>query len=183
MIDMKILGRLVIFIRKGGKKILMYIIRPLFKGYGKNVTFNPSDNFSYSTISLGNDVYIGPGANFSSITSITIGNKVMIAPNVIIRGGDHNTQEIGSYMFDVKIKLPENDLPINIEDDVWIGSGAIILKGVTIGTGSIVAAGAVVKKDVPPYTIVGGVPAKILKYRFSENDLIEHKKILEMKRK
>ena len=57
---------------------------------------------------------------------------------------------------------------MQIGNDVWIGTGAILLDGVTIGNGAIVAAGAVVNKDVPPYAVVGGVPAKIIKYRFSE---------------
>ena len=61
--------------------------------------------------------------------------------------------------------------PPIIEDDVWIGCNATILQGVKIGTGAIVAAGAVVTKDVPPYAIVGGVPAKIIKYRFTEEQI------------
>ncbi len=65
-------------------------------------------------------------------------------------------------------KLPENDQDIILEGDNWIGANAIILKGVTIGYGSIVAAGAVVTKSVPPYSIVGGVPAKVIKPRFPE---------------
>ena len=59
-------------------------------------------------------------------------------------------------------------MPINIGSDVWIGAEAIIMDGVTIGNGAIVAAGAVVTKDVPDYGIVGGVPAKLIKYRFNE---------------
>ena len=61
-----------------------------------------------------------------------------------------------------------NNRPIIIKNDVWIGANVVILPGVTIGNGAVVAAGAVVTKSVPPYAIVGGVPAKILKYRFSE---------------
>ena len=102
----------------------------------------------------------------------------MFGPNVTIMGGDHNTKKIGKYMFDVEEKLPENDLPIVIKDDVWIGTGSIILKGVTIEEGSIIAAGSLVNKNVPPYTIVGGIPAKILKARFSPSQLNEHLKIL-----
>jgi tetrahydrodipicolinate N-succinyltransferase len=59
--------------------------------------------------------------------------------------------------------------PIVVEDDVWIGTNAVILSGVTLGRGSVVAAGAVVGKDIPPYAIVGGVPAKVIKYRFPES--------------
>jgi acetyltransferase-like isoleucine patch superfamily enzyme len=157
----------------------MYIMISLFKKYGKNVTFYPTkSSFSYRNITLGNDVYIGPGANFSSITVISIGNKVMFGPNVTILGGDHNISCMGKYMYDVKEKLPENDLPVYIEDDVWIGASAIILKGVRIGTGSVVAAGAIVTKDVEPYSIVVGVPAKKIKMRFSEEDILSHIKLL-----
>ena len=66
---------------------------------------------------------------------------------------------------------------ITIEDDVWIGFGATILSGVTIGQGAVIAAGSVVTKDVPPYAIVGGVPAKVIKYRFPEKMIKELVKI------
>jgi acetyltransferase-like isoleucine patch superfamily enzyme len=75
-------------------------------------------------------------------------------------------------MYDVHEKRPEDDRDVIIEDDVWVGSGAIILKGVRVGRGSIVAAGAVVNKGVPPYTIVGGVPAKVLSIRFGNIEKI-----------
>ena len=76
------------------------------------------------------------------------------------------------HRFDVKdTPIRESGLlakPTAIEDDVWIGAGAIILAGVTVGRGGVVAAGAVVRKDVAPGSIVGGVPARLLKMRFSE---------------
>ena len=81
-------------------------------------------------------------------------------------------------MADVKEKRPENDLPVMIDDDVWVGANVTILKGVHIHTGAIVAAGALVVKDVPEYAIVGGVPAKLLKMRFSPDELEKHKKLL-----
>ena len=75
-------------------------------------------------------------------------------------------------------KLPNNDLPVVIEDDVWCGANVTILKGVTIGHGSIVAAGAVVTKSFPPYSIIGGVPAKLIKKRLSDGEAEENDKKL-----
>lgn len=87
--------------------------------------------------------------------------------------GEHNYKYLSTYPFKYRMfHLPENILtkgPIIIEDDVWIGDEALILSGVKIGKGAIVAAGSVVTKDIPPYAIVGGNPAKIIKYRFSED--------------
>ena len=161
------------------KRVWMYLIKTQFNSVGRNVIFDPFDKIGYKNVSIGNDVFIGPGATFSASKShITIGNKVMFGPNVTIMGGDHNHSIIGKYMFDVKVKNIDDDQPIIIKDDVWIGAGAIILKGVTIGEGSIVAAGALVIKDVEKYSIVGGVPAKHIKFRFSENEILEHKRKL-----
>ena len=72
---------------------------------------------------------------------------------------------------------------VEIGDDVWIGHGAIILHGVNIGDGASVAAGSVVTKDVAPYTIVGGVPAKLIRYRFDENQIKLHQEMLNRYRK
>jgi len=76
-------------------------------------------------------------------------------------------------------KRPEDDRDIVFEGDNWIGANVTIPKGVTIGEGSVIAAGAVVTKDVPSYSIVGGVPAKVIKMRFSEEELAEHKRLLQ----
>ena len=92
---------------------------------------------------------------------IKIGNYVHTGANVMVIAFNHgfDNRELPTKMQDYY------DADIIIEDDVWIGGGAIILAGVTIGKGAIIAAGAVVNKDVPEYAIVGGCPAKILKYR------------------
>lgn len=76
------------------------------------------------------------------------------------------------------MKLPENDQDVIFEGDNWIGMNVTVLKGVTIGRGCIVAAGAVVNKSTPPYSIVGGVPAKVLKMRFTPEQITEHEAIL-----
>lgn len=173
----------ILFIRKVFNRIAMYIMISLFKGHGKNILFFPTNSsFSYKTIVLGNDIFIGPGAMLlASESGIVFGNKIMLGPNVTMMGGDHNSSVIGKYMYDIHEKLPENDLPIIVEDDVWIGTGAIILKGVRIGEGAIVAAGALVTKDVPNYAIIGGVPAKIIKMRFTQQQILEHKKNLDVR--
>lgn len=164
------------------RRLLMKLFLFRFKSHGANVIFNPFDDFSYETISVGNDVYIGPGAVFNaSDSAIVIGSKVMFGPEVCIMGGDHNFSRVGEYMFDVKEKNPEDDLAVTVCDDTWIGCRAVILKGVTIGTGAIVAAGAVVTKSVPEYAIVGGVPAKVIGMRFSAENIELHKERIGIK--
>lgn len=125
-----------------------------------------------------NDIYIGPNALFlSTRAKIIIESHVMFGPNVTIITGDHRTDVVGKYMTEIKDedKLPENDQDVRILGDNWIGANSIILKGVTVGEGSIVAAGAVVINDVPPYSVVGGVPAKVISKRFNQHQLKEHK--------
>lgn len=103
----------------------------------------------------------------------------MFGPRVTVVGGNHNTEVIGRFMYDVHEKRSGDDLDVIFEDDVWVGSGAIILKGVRVGRGSIVAAGAVVNKDVRPYSIVGGIPAKQFSTRFEDLEaIIEHEEAL-----
>jgi acetyltransferase-like isoleucine patch superfamily enzyme len=74
-------------------------------------------------------------------------------------------------------KNPSDDQPVIIEEDVWVGAGAYILNGVKVGRGSIIAAGAVVTKDIPPYAIVGGVPAKLIRYRWTPEEIKKHEVI------
>ena len=109
----------------------------------------------------------------------------MFAPNVTVVTGSHRYDVIGKYMkeIDNTQKLPENDQDVIFEGDNWIASNAIILKGVTVGKGAIIAAGAVVTKNVPPYSIVGGTPARVLKMRFNEQEIIEHEKQLNNRKK
>ncbi len=87
-----------------------------------------------------------------------------MGPNVSIIEGNHCSHIIGKLLYDyqIKDKLIEDDQPIIIETDVWIGAVAIIMNGVNIGRGALLAAGAVVNKNVPYYSVVGGVPAKVL---------------------
>ena len=86
-------------------------------------------------------------------------------------------------MFDVDKKGLGDDQPVTIEDDVWIGACAVILKGVNIRRGTIVGAGAVVTRDTLPYSVVAGVPARIIKYRWPLANVIEHEEKLYAKEK
>ena len=81
-------------------------------------------------------------------------------------------------MVDVKEKRPGDDLGITIEDDVWVGSRAVILDGVTVGRGSIVAAGSIVTKSVPPYAVVAGCPARVIRLRWSVETIVRHEEML-----
>jgi acetyltransferase-like isoleucine patch superfamily enzyme len=96
---------------------------------------------------------------------VKLGRYVLIGPEVAIVGGDHRFDTVGQpIVFSDRPVLAET----TIEDDVWIGTRAIIMTGTRIGRGAIVAAGAVVTRDIQPYTIVGGVPAKIIAERFTD---------------
>lgn len=112
---------------------------------------------------------------FSNSTKLEIGNYVSIAQHVtFLLSAEHNINTISTYPFKVKLLESEEQEAgtkggITVEDDVWIGFGCTIMSGVTIGQGAIVAAGSIVTKNVEPYTIVGGVPAKKIKDRFSDD--------------
>lgn len=124
-----------------------------------------------NTVTVGNNVFIGSNANFA-VCELEIGNNVMFGPRVGIVGGDHDYTIVGVHIRDTGRGIEK---PVVIEDDVWIGYNSTIMQGVTIGEGSIVAACSLVTKNVEPYTIVGGVPAKLLKYRFNKKAITEHR--------
>lgn len=90
---------------------------------------------------------------YSTEAPLTIVKKVIFGSNPTIITGDHRIDFVGTFIMDSHLKLPENDAPVVIEDDVWCGANVTILKGVIIGRGSVVAAGAVVTKSCPPYSI------------------------------
>ena len=155
-------GLLILGARRLSRRARMLALRPLFRKTGTRFRFDPDGYYSFSTIDVGDDVFLGPGAFLSASESfIRIGNKVMFGPNVTVLGGDHRLDVLGMLMADVVEKRPEDDRGVTIADDVWIGAGAIVLKGVSIGRGAVVAAGAVVTRDVPEDTIVVGNPARV----------------------
>ena len=130
----------------------------LFDKCGKNIDIGRHCKLS-STITIGNNSGIG---DFCYIQGpVQIGENVMMAPYVALIAANHNVS---------RTDVPMNqqgayEKQITIEDDVWIGYGAKILAGVTVGKGAVIGAGAVVTRDVPPYSIAVGAPAKVIKSR------------------
>lgn len=130
---------------------------------GDNVTIGKNCRL-LGAIECGNNVFVNEGAYFvSTRAKLIIGDNCVFGPNVTVYTGDHATRVIGKHIIDVtdedKEKLGGNfDQDVIIEEGCWIGTRAIILKGVTIGKGSVVGAGAIVTKDIPPYSIYVGAP-------------------------
>ena len=137
-------------------------------------------------ITIGSNTTInGPGTEFYSIHHpITVGNFCSIARGTAVQEHNHDAECITTYF--IKFRIFEEKYGIDaiskgsvtIGNDIWIGTQSTILTGVTIGDGAIIAANSVVTSDVPPYAIVGGTPAKVLKYRFSDEIIA---KLLELK--
>ncbi len=164
------------------KVVLTKGLKACFNECGENVRIAYNcDIKSAENIIIGSNSQIGPHAVlWTTRAKIKIGSYVLIGPNVTIITGDHRTDVIGRHIEEItdEEKLPVNDADVVIEDGVWIGSNVTILKGVTVGEGSILAAGSVVTKNIEPYSVYGGIPAKKIKNRFSENDLEKHLIIL-----
>ena len=176
-------GKIPSFISYVWDSLWRPFVKRSMKYCGKNVYIRPtsSDFKGLLNLSVGDGTLIPKGSVFyCTKASLTIGKKVIFGPRPTIITGDHRIDLIGRYIIDItdSDKLPENDAPVVIEDDVWCGANVTILKGVTIGHGSVVAAGAVVTKSFPPYSIIGGVPAKLLKMRFTPEQIAEHEKLL-----
>lgn len=170
--------------------------------FGNRTTIDSTARFEGENKLLSHSVFLNSSMGYASyvsdhsfIKNTVIGRYTCIANEVMTVAGNHplsfasvhpafysTTQKL-SYVkknkFDDFHYLDsQKRISVVIGNDVWIGARATILEGVTIGDGAVVAAGAIVTKDVPPYAIVGGVPAKIIKYRFDEETI---KKLLELK--
>lgn len=117
---------------------------------------------NYRNLIIGNNVFINHNVELGTeFSTITLGNFIMIGSHVYIGTTSHNYNDI-----EIPMSLQTDSYKeVIIHDDVWIGTKAVIMPGITIGEGSIIAASAVVTKDVEPFTIVGGIPAKIIKRR------------------
>lgn len=142
------------------------------------------DKVDISKIFVGNKSYGNLNVHYfhNPKELLIIGNYVSIANDVkFILGGNHSYDGFSTYPFKVitfgEPYEAQTKGPIIVEDDVWIGDNCLILSGITIGQGAVVAAGSIVTKDVPPYSIIAGTPAKLVKYRFDENIVKELKNL------
>lgn len=119
-------------------------------------------------LQIGNNSNIGAYCYLGCSGRIQIGNNVLMGPRVSMSSENHNFSRLNIPIREQKVTRQ----PIVIQDNCWLGSSCVITAGVVIGEGSIIASGAVVTKDVPAYSVVGGVPAKLIKMRTSETDHI-----------
>lgn len=171
------------------KKLKLLRCKLLLSRY-KNITIGENSTFGRGTIfwapnrlTIGNNVYIGKYCTLQA--DIELGNNIEIANNVGLIGKyDHDYSKVGVNIKDAPWIGDENynfkgkDKKIIIEDDVWIGYGAIIFTGITIHRGAMIAAGSVVTHDVPAYTIVAGNPAHAIGRRFTDEQIIAHERFL-----
>lgn len=149
---------------------LFYVKAPIRKWYfskilgqvGRKTRINAHLLISQpEKVTVGDNTFIGDNVRIYATEKVVIGRNVLIAAEVILITTNHRYAEM-----DRPINMQGfEDLPITIRDNVWIGYRAIILPGVTIGTGAVIAAGAVVTKDVPEYSVAGGIPAKVIRNR------------------
>lgn len=140
------------------------LLKQLFGSIGENVWIEPPIHMAYgSNTTVGSNVYFNFNLTIIDDYKVTIGNNVMFGPNVTIAVTNHPVHP------DLRRGGEMYALPVVIEDDVWIGSGVIILPGVTIGKGCVIGAGAIVTKDIPANVIAVGNPCRVLR-KLTDND-------------
>lgn len=151
---------------------------------GDDVAINKNTKF-IGNVHIGSHVRIGENNLFvSSQAHLYIHDYVLTGPNVTIYTGDHKIDAVGKHIFEIsdadkKAEAGKWDKDVVIKAGAWIGTETIILKGVTVGQGAVIGAGAIVAKDVPPYHIYVGTPQNfLLKPRFTEEQISEHEQIL-----
>ena len=145
--------------------IRRFICRRIFKYAGKKINVEKGAFFlDGSEIEIGD--YSAIGVDCRIYGAVKIGNDVMMGPEVVVLPRNHRFDRLDIPMW----RQGHSTEPIVIDDDVWIGTRAILLPGVKIGKGAIIGAGAVVTRDVPEYSVVGGNPAKVIKFRKEPTD-------------
>ena len=142
------------------------LLREMLGSCGENVTVQQPVSILYGKhTSVGSDVFINGGCTLQDSARITIGDRVVIAPDVKLYCGEHAVDATPRWKRDASgvLKLVTTTRPISIGSDVWIGGGVTVLPGVTIGSNVVVGAGAVVTRNVPDNCVVAGVPARVIR--------------------
>lgn len=157
-------------IKPSDRKAQEKVLKRIFHKMGENITVNTPFwcDYGYNTV-VGDYFYANHNCQILDGGKVTFGNHVFIAPNCVFTTAEH--------AIDAKQRNEglEVALPITVCDDVWIGAGVIVLGGVTIGRGSVIAAGSVVTKDVPPEVVAAGVPCRVLR-KITDKDKEKYKK-------
>jgi acetyltransferase-like isoleucine patch superfamily enzyme len=140
---------------------------------GQHARFDPFGSYwPISKMHLGSNTFLGPGARIAASEGFFLGDGSFAGPQLLVMGGDHNVQVVGSEMHTVT--TGGVNLPVVVERDVWIGARVTLLKGVVIGEGSVIGACSVVDKSIPPYTVALGAPCRPVRPRFSSAQLVRH---------
>lgn len=143
----------------------MKLIPPLNLSNPKNVYLYGLNKIEHATISTNNARFImKKGAGSAEGLSVHTGNHMMVVGKFYRAVTEQDKKDSGGTF--------DND--VVVEEDAWLGCNVTLLSGVTIGRGSVVAAGAVVTKDIPPYAIAGGVPAKFIKFKWTKEQILQH---------
>ena len=146
----------------GGLIFRGWFYRLVFKSAGKKLIIYPNVYIIFShKISVGRRVAINVGTYIDGRGGVTMGDNILIGPNCVISSTGHGTESTKIPMAEQAVQYGE----IKIGNDVWLGANVFVRMGVTINDGCIIAAGSVVTTDVPPYSVYGGVPAKLISQR------------------
>lgn len=159
------------------KRLRMFLLltfKHRLRDCGRGTYIGPRVIVRPNTTRIGGYTFVGPQC-WLAVDDLEIGNFVMLAGKVAVVGGDHRFDIVGTPSIWAGRDVAR---PVRIEDDAWIGHAAILLHGVRVGEGAVIAAGALVTKDVPAYSIVAGVPARVLRMRFEPEQIERHRTAL-----
>ena len=190
-----LLGRFLVLVRRIYIKYITQQTISSFAEFGKNsrigYPFQIKGTNKYTPrikyIHIGEGVNLGAGVTiFATRAHVFIGKRSFSGPNLTIMTGDHPSDILGRFIADNKkadlerngVDISKYDKKVVIDEDVWMGSNVTILKGVHIGRGAIIAAGSIVTHSLPAYCVAGGVPAKVLRFRWSIEDTMKHEELL-----